>query len=160
MLDDTDRRILTMLQEEVPIHAAPYRVVGDRLGVDEAEVIARVKRLKREGYIRRIGGIFERKKLGYRGTLVAARVPPGRMAEVAEIVNEYPGVTHNYEREDTFNLWFTLIAPSEERMAEILGEIRTRTGVEEIVSLPARRTFKIAVHFRLSDEERDAVGQR
>lgn len=158
MLDDTDRRILTMLQQEIPIHPTPYRVVGDRLGVDEAEVIDRVKRLKHAGYIRRIGGIFERQKLGYQGTLVAAQVPPGRMTEVAEIVNEYPGVTHNYEREDTFNLWFTLIAPSEERLAEILDEIRTRTGLQEIVSLPARRTFKIAVHFKLSEEEDHAVG--
>jgi len=158
MPDDTDRRILTILQEGVPIHPAPYQIVGDRLGLEETEVIARVRYLKRAGYIRRIGGIFERQKLGYQGTLVAAQVPPGRMTEVAEIVNEYPGVTHNYEREDTFNLWFTLIAPSEERLAEILEEIRTRTGLQEIVSLPARRTFKIAVHFKLSEDGENAVG--
>jgi DNA-binding Lrp family transcriptional regulator len=99
------------------------------------------------GIIRRIGANFTSRKLGYTSTLCAARVPPEKLARFAEVVNHYPGVTHNYLRRHRFNVWFTLIAESRERLAGILDEIRQASGVDEILSLPAQEVFKIKVDF-------------
>jgi len=150
-LDELDRRILTFIQKEFPIEERPYHALADRLGVTEEEVMARIRWMKEAGYIRRIGAIFDLRKLGYHSTLVAAKVPPDRMEEVARMISTYPGVTHNYERADSFNLWFTLIASSEEVLSRILEEMKERTGIREMFSLPAVRTFKIGVHFNLME---------
>ena len=72
---------------------------------------------------------------------------PSGVEGFVAVVNTYPGVTHNYEREGDFNIWFTLIAPSRKRIARILSEISRKTGVKEILDLPALQTFKIAVDF-------------
>jgi len=141
--------MLTLIQKEFPIEERPHHALADRLGVTEEEVVARIGRMKKAGYIRRIGAVFDLRNLGYYSTLVAAKVPPNRMEEVARIINMYPGVTHNYERVDSFNLWFTLIAPSEEALSRTFEEMKERTGIREMFSLPAVRTFKIGVHFKL-----------
>jgi hypothetical protein len=93
--------------------------------------------------------VFDSKKLGYHSTLVAMRVPPEKIEETARIVSSYNGVTHNYEREDKFNLWFTLIAESKEKIEEIIAEIRQKTGISDILNLPAIRLYKIKVNFDL-----------
>jgi hypothetical protein len=85
--------------------------------------------------------------LGYTSTLVAARVPPAKLDLFVAVVNRYPGVTHNYLRRHRFNVWFTLIAESEERLNQILEEISLASGVAEILSLPAQEIFKIKVDF-------------
>ncbi|MDD2421921.1 MAG: Lrp/AsnC family transcriptional regulator, partial [Heliobacteriaceae bacterium] len=103
-----------------------------------------VQKLKERGIIRRIGGVFDSRRLGYRATLCALKVPPDRVDAVAAIVNGYPGVTHNYLREHEYNMWFTLIAPTAAKMAAIIAEIKARTGCE-LQNLPASRVFKIKV---------------
>lgn len=148
-LDRLDRRILMLIQKAFPIEERPYHALADRLGVTEEEVVARIRRMKEAGYIRRLGAIFDLRKLGYHSMLVAAKVPTDRVEEVARMINAYPGVTHNYERVGPFNLWFTLIAPSEEMLSRILEEMKERTGIREMFGLPAVRTFKIGVHFSL-----------
>jgi DNA-binding Lrp family transcriptional regulator len=121
--------------------------MGKRVGASEEEVLARVQAMHDAGVIRRIGANFTSRKLGYTSTLCAARVPPEKLEHFATVVNRYPGVTHNYLRKHRFNVWFTLIAESTERLAEILEEIRKASGVEEILSLPAQEIFKIKVDF-------------
>ncbi len=148
-IDDTDRRILNRIQSDFPITESPFAAIGDELGLSENEVIARVRRLRKNGIIRRIGGNFSPEKLGYVSTLCAGRVPPEKLEHFAEVVNSYPGVTHNYLRANTFNVWFTFIAPSRESITESLAEISEKTGISDILNLPATDVYKIRAHFNL-----------
>lgn len=148
-LDRTDRTILNEIQSHFPLRTRPYREVSERLGLTEKEVIFRVDRMAQGGIIRRIGANFNSRKLGFTSTLCAARVPVERISEFVEKVNQYPGVTHNYEREGDFNIWFTFIAESQEMIESSLKEIKNNTGIEELISLPALNIFKIRVDFEV-----------
>ena len=105
-IDATDRAILNRIQSDFPITARPYRQIANELDLGEAEVLERVRRLKTAGIIRRIGGNFVPGRLGYVSTLCAARVPADKIDAFAAAVNRYPGVTHNYLRDNPYNVWF------------------------------------------------------
>jgi DNA-binding Lrp family transcriptional regulator len=146
-LDDLDRAILNEIQSHFPVVSRPYAEAGRRVGASEGEVIRRVRAMFEASIIRRIGANFTSRKLGYTSTLVAARVPAEQLERFVEVVNRYPGVTHNYLRRHRYNVWFTLIAESSLRLSQILQEISRQTGIREILSLPAREIFKIKVDF-------------
>jgi DNA-binding Lrp family transcriptional regulator len=148
-LDSTDSAILNRIQSDFPITSRPFLTVADELDLTEKEVLERVARLKAEGIIRRIGGNFVPGKLGFVSTLCAARVPTDKIDDFAEIVNRYPGVTHNYQRDNTYNVWFTFIAPSMEEIEDNLKQIAEDTGVEDILNLPATKVFKIRAEFEV-----------
>ena len=148
-LDDLDRAILNEIQSHFPIDSRPYAEVGRRVGASEAEVLARVVNMVEAGIIRRLGANFTSRKLGYTSTLCAARVAPESLDHFVAVVNRYPGVTHNYLRRHRYNVWFTLIAESAERLNRILEEISEASEVAEILSLPAQEVFKIKVDFPL-----------
>jgi len=148
-LDDLDRAILNEIQSHFPIESRPYAEVGRRVGASEEEVLARVTAMSEAGVIRRLGANFTSRKLGYTSTLCAARVPPASLEHFVAVVNRYPGVTHNYLRRHRYNVWFTLIAESEERLNQILEEISGASEVSELLSLPAQEVFKIKVDFPL-----------
>ena len=148
-LDDLDRAILNEIQSHFPIDSRPFAEVGERVGASEEEVLARVTAMADTGVIRRLGANFTSRKLGYTSTLCAARVPPESLDNFVAVVNRYPGVTHNYLRRHRYNVWFTLIAESEERLNQILEEISRASEVAEILSLPAQEVFKIKVDFPL-----------
>ena len=149
LLDELDRIILNEIQSNLPIAPRPYQMLAEKLKCSEEEIIRRVQKMKDREVIRRIGANCNSRKLGYTSTLCAAKVPLDLMERFIEVVNSYTGVTHNYRREHEYNIWFTLIAPSTEAIKRILGEISQRTGVEEVISLPAERLFKIQVDFEV-----------
>lgn len=120
-------------------------MLGGQLGIGEGEVIDRLKAIRESGEIRRLGASFDSRKLGYTSTLCAVRVPAEQLDQAVEVINSYPNVTHNYERNNRFNVWFTLIAPGEQRIAEIIQEIGEKAGIGPILNLPATRLFKIKV---------------
>ena len=148
-IDDTDRAILNRIQSDFPITSRPYHEIAQELGLSENEVIKRVLRFKESGIVRRIGGNFTPEKLGFVSTLCAAKVPEDKIAIFAEAVNRYPGVTHNYRRENTYNIWFTFIAPSMEEINANLKQIEDETGVSDILNLPATKVFKIKAEFKI-----------
>jgi siroheme decarboxylase len=127
----------------------PFNAVGAELGISGDEVIERVRRLKENGIIRRFGAFFESRALCYTSTLCAARVPEEQIRAFADVVNSYPGVTHNYRRSNEYNVWFTFIASDRDALEQALDEIREKTGVTDILSLKAVRTFKINATFEL-----------
>jgi len=145
-LDDLDKAILNEIQSHFPIVSRPYAEMGERVGAPEAEVLSRVQAMVDAGVIRRIGANFTSRKLGYTSTLCTASVPPEELERFVTMVNRNPGVTHNYLRRHHYNVWFTLIAESPERLGEILQEISRATGIE-VLSLPAHEIFKIKVDF-------------
>ena len=148
-IDEIDSAILNRIQSDFPITSRPFLAVAEELGLTEKEVLARVARLKSDGIIRRIGGNFVPGKLGFVSTLCAACVPPDQLESFAEVVNRYPGVTHNYQRDNTYNVWFTFIAPSMEEIENNLKQIAEDTGVDDILNLPATRVFKIRAEFEV-----------
>ena len=148
-MDEVDKAILNRIQSNFPITSSPYLYLAKDLNLDEAEVLSRLKRLKDDGIIRRIGGNFTPGKLGFVSTLCAASVPEDKIDKFTRIVNRYPGVTHNYKRDNTYNIWFTFISPSIEEIEKNLKQIAGETGVTDILNLPATKVFKIRAHFDL-----------
>ena len=148
-IDDINRAILNRVQSDFPLTPRPYRTVAEDLGLSEDDVLNRLKGLKKEGFIRRIGGNFVPEKLGFISTLCAARVPEDKIDLFAATVNRYPGVTHNYQRNNEFNIWFTFIAPSMDEIHENIDRIRLETGINDIINLPATKVFKIKAQFNL-----------
>ena len=146
-MDDLDKKLLTIIQTGFPIASHPYRVLAQQLDITEDEALDRVRNLVDTGIIRKIGPTFEISKLGYASALVAAKVSPDRLAEVANTISELPAVTHNYQRDFQYNLWFTLICPSMEQLDFTVHEIKGLTGVSDMHALPAERVFKIRVNF-------------
>ncbi|MBN1627476.1 MAG: AsnC family transcriptional regulator [Deltaproteobacteria bacterium] len=148
-MNDIDRILLNKIQSGFPISLRPYLDLGRSLGISEEEVIQRVKALKEKGIIRRIGGIINSRKLGFASTLCAASVPEDKIEIFVEKVNSYRGVTHNYLRDNDYNIWFTLIAPDSATVEKCIMEISDKTGISGILNMPAERMFKIKVDFEI-----------
>jgi len=146
-MDELDRNILRLIQEDFPLAPRPYAIVGEKVGCSEEEAFRRIMAMKSAGVIRRIGGNFDSRKLGYVSTLVAMRVPEEAVHRVAALVSSYPQVTHNYQREGPLNLWFTLVAESAAELKRILEEIKSQAPEAELLNLPAKKVFKLRVRF-------------
>lgn len=148
-MDDVDKAILNRIQSEFPISKRPFEIIAKELNQTEEMVITRINRLKKMGIIRRIGGNFSPEKMGYVSTLCAAKVAEDKIDAFAEVVNRYPGVTHNYLRANPYNIWFTFISLSMEEIEQNLKQISAETGVNDIINLPATHVYKIKAQFDL-----------
>ncbi len=154
--DPQDRSLLEMIQYGIPVAADIWDSIGRDAGMTGPEVLFRLHRLQEEGVLRSIGPILEPEQVGLgASTLVALRVPQERIITVADIVNEYREVSHNYQRDHPYNLWFTLSCPSWDALDRVLEEIRTRTGIgeEDLLNLPRRKRFKIGVRYHIRENE-------
>ncbi|MFW5490270.1 MAG: AsnC family transcriptional regulator [Desulfovibrio sp.] len=151
-MDSTDAAILNIIQSGFPLVSRPYAAVGEQVGLTEAETLARVRALKDSGLIRRIGANFQSTKLGWHSTLCAARVPEDQVEAFAAEINRHVGVTHNYQRRHTYNVWFTYIGESKEYVARRLREITEKTGIH-VLNLPAEKMYKIKVDFKMKDQK-------
>jgi DNA-binding Lrp family transcriptional regulator len=149
VMDEIDKKILNILQKEFPLEERPFLIVAERCSIGEEEVIDRVQRLKDSGIIRRIGAVFDGNKLGRAGTLCAARVPEDKLEVFVRAVNAFPGVTHNYRRNNEYNVWFTATAGSREEIDSFLAGLKESTGVTDILDMRAVRTFKIDASFEM-----------
>jgi len=148
-MDDTDKRLLDIIQTDFPLAPRPYAVLGERLGIGEREAFERVLALKKRHIIRRLGANFHSARLGFRSTLCAAKAPPDALDAFIAEVNAQPGVTHNYLRKHEYNIWFTCIGPSRDAVRAVLDGITERTGVP-ILNLPATKMYKIKVDFSMN----------
>ena len=151
-LSSIDRKVLTIIQSGFPIAPRPYEVIGEQVGITEAEALATVRALKERKIIRRLGANFNSKGLGWRSTLCAAKVPEDKLDAFIAEVNSHTGVTHNYLRAHEFNIWFTFIGPSWDAVVSTLDTITEKTGIE-IVNLPATALYKIKVDFNLNEKK-------
>ncbi len=150
-LDETDKRLLNLLQGSFPMAERPFARVAELAGLSEAEVLTRTKRLLDERIIREITPIFDTRVLGYSSMLVAAKVDPEHPWRAAKIINSHPGVSHNYLRDHDFNLWFTIATEPGSKLGVqgTLDVLTALTGAESIRQLPTLRLFKIRMDLEM-----------
>ena len=146
-MDDIDRKILNKIQSDFPISKRPFLDIATQLHISETDVIDRIESMKNSGIIRRIGGNFHSSKLGFTSTLCAAKVPKNKLNIFVKGVNSFKGVTHNYIRVNSYNVWFTFIAKDMDAIERSLKSLSEATGVKDILNLPAQKMFKIKVDF-------------
>lgn len=146
-LDSIDRRLLNLLQREIPLRREPFSAIANVLDISEQETIERVGRLKSTRILRTVSPIFNAQRLGYLSTLVAVSVPEDRIEEAARVVNALNGVSHNYQRRHHYNLWFTLTLPENVDRGEVLCKLADEIKPESIIDLPALRRFKARAFF-------------
>ncbi|MCL2358668.1 MAG: AsnC family transcriptional regulator [Nitrososphaerota archaeon] len=153
-LDETDKKILQILQDDFPIVTQPWKEISCRLNLTEQEITNRINRLKQTGVVLRIGPIFDSAKIGLKAsTLVALRVDAKRLEEVSQIINQHDNISHNYQRDNEYNVWFTLTAQDNTELNEVLEQIRQKINIpkQDLLNLPTRHIFKINVIFQLTN---------
>jgi DNA-binding Lrp family transcriptional regulator len=150
-LDETDKRLMNLLQSSFPLDPEPFALVASEADLELDDVLARTKRLLDERIIREITPIFDTRALGYESMLVAAKVDSEHPHRAAQIVNSHPGVSHNYLRTHDFNLWFTIATPpdSELGLPGTLEALMRETGAESMRELPTLTLFKINMNLEM-----------
>ncbi|NPA12496.1 MAG: Lrp/AsnC family transcriptional regulator [Aquificae bacterium] len=160
-LTDTEKQLLKKLQEGIPLVKRPFKEIGNQLGITEEETINLIKKLKEGKIIRQISPIYDTKSLGYDSSLVAFKVE-GDMDKVAQVVNSHPGVSHNYQRTDEFNLWFTIAVPPDSQLG--LGEtvklLAEKTGVKDYAVLKTVKLYKIGVKLDFGSVDEKETGDK
>lgn len=146
-MDKLDLKILNHMQRGLDIVPHPFKKIAESIKIDDRELILRLERIKEKGYIRRIGAVFDATKMGYESILVAMEVPAGRIKEVAEVINSFDEVTHNYCRDNRLNIWFTLTTKDREERNQILDRIKCKSGINKIYEFPSLKKFKTNVFF-------------
>jgi siroheme decarboxylase len=150
-LDDLDKRLLNLMQGSFPLEPRPYAAVARAAEISEEEAMSRVARLVDERIIREITPIYDTRALGYSSMLVAAKVDAEHPHRPAQVINEHPGVSHNYLRNHEFNLWFTLAVEEHSRLGlqGTLDVLQRLTGAESIRQLPTLKLFKIRMDLEM-----------
>ncbi|HEX6387977.1 MAG TPA: AsnC family transcriptional regulator [Solirubrobacteraceae bacterium] len=153
-IDETDRKILNLMQGKFPLEPKPYAAVAQLAELTEAEVMARVQRLLDDRIIRQVTPIYDTRALGYGSMLVAAKVDPEHPWRAAKIINEHPGVSHNYLRNHEFNMWFTLAVEEGSKLGlqGTLDVLQELTGAESIRQLPTLQLFKIRMDLEMEGD--------
>ena len=150
-MDELDYRILQILQNDFPLSEKPYEAISEKLKIPYERLMARVESLMADGAIRRLGASLDSRKFGYCSTLTAISVEDSIVERASEIIEGYPEITHSYLRGDRFNIWFTIIASSNERIENIIKEIQSALSLEnsKILNLPMKRLFKLNACFKV-----------
>ncbi|MFC1676018.1 Lrp/AsnC family transcriptional regulator [Planctomycetota bacterium] len=153
-MDDLDNRILNELQNKFPLAERPYEVLAEQLGISEQMLWQRVEKMVANGRIRRLGASLSSHELGFYSTLAAVSVKASLIEKASEVIAEFTEVTHSYLRKDDFNIWFTIIACDQKRIAEILNEIQTHLSLNssKIINLPMKKQFKLDARFNATTQ--------
>ena len=153
--------ILSRIQKKFPLVAKPFKAIADELGISEDEVLEILQKEKSDGIIRQTSAIFDTKRLGYKSSLVAFKVPEENIDKAVEFINSHPGISHNYERNHDFNIWFTLGVPPDSKLGldktvEIIAKI---TEADDYIMLPTLKLFKINVKLNTTgnDDKKEKV---
>lgn len=147
-MDSVDRDIINSLQGGFPICEHPYARAAETLGLDELTLIARLQKLQEQGYLSRFGPMYHAERLGGGLTLAAMAVAETEFDRIADLVNAFPEVAHNYKREHELNMWFVLATETPERIDEVIQEIESQTG-HEVYNMPKQEEFFVGLRFEV-----------
>jgi len=152
-IDTLDKQLLNEIQWVFPLTEKPYLEISKRYNVSEDEIMQRIMYMKDLGLIRQINAIFDTRRLGYRSALIAFAVKPDKIDYVANEVNKHSGVSHNYERNHEFNMWFTLAVPPYADLKTDLDRMASLEGVIKYRLLPTLKLYKIGVRLDMVNED-------
>ena len=147
-MDAVNRRIINAFQGGFPIAERPYAEAAMRVGIEVDELIERIEEMLEAGTLTRFGPLYNAEAMGGALTLAALAVPVERYDEVAEVVNGFPEVAHNYERAHALNMWFVIATDDPARAATVIEEIEAKTGLT-VYNMPKEEEFFIGLHFNL-----------
>ena len=145
--------VLNRIQHDIPINENPFSSLSSELGIEESAIIEIIRRLKERRVVRNIAGIFEPSSLGYSTTLVAMKVPEGRIGDAAALINAHPGISHNYLRDHEYNLWFTIAEESDEELRDSIKFIAEHSGATDHIAFKSEEKFKIGLKLNVSGDD-------
>ncbi|MBT3266808.1 Lrp/AsnC family transcriptional regulator [Candidatus Poribacteria bacterium] len=143
-VDEVDGRLLNIMQDDFPLVERPFAQMGEAIGISEQDAIDRTTALRKGQIIRQISAIFDTRSLGYKSSLVAFNVAPDKLTEAVRAINQHPGVSHNYERNHEYNVWFTIAVPPEGDTETDVSLLAAETGAKYRM-LPTLTLYKIGV---------------
>lgn len=152
-IDSLDKALLNEIQWEFPLVQRPFLEIGLRHRLSEQQVMDRISRMKKSGLVRQINAIFDTRNLGYKSALIAFAVIPEMLDLVANEVNKHPGVSHNYERNHEYNMWFTLAIPPYDEIKPHLDKLANLKGVTKYRLLPTLKLYKIGVKLDMVNKD-------
>jgi len=147
MMDAVDKQIINHLQGGFPVCDSPYQVVADQLGLTETDLIARIKALLDSGMLSRFGPLYHAEQMGGALTLAAVKSPKQQFDQVADIINAFPEVAHNYERNHELNMWFVIATDVPERLTEVIAEIEQQTGLP-VYNMPKINEYFVGLNLK------------
>ncbi len=156
-IDTLDKEILNEIQWTFPLVSQPYHEIAKKFDVSVEEIKKRLTNLKKTGILRQLSAIFDTRRLGYKSSLVAMKIDPDKLDYVAQQINRHPGVSHNYERNHEFNLWFTLAVPPGLDLKTEVDKFSKLVGIQKIRLLPTIKLFKIGVKLEMVDDKKHEV---
>jgi len=156
-LDTLDREILNEIQWSFPLVKEPYNELANRFKISPDEMKKRISALKSSGVLRQLSAIFDTRRLGYKSSLVAMAVTPDRLETVANQINRHPGVSHNYERNHEYNLWFTLATPPGSDLKTEVDKFAKLPGILKVRLLPTIKLFKIGVKLEMVEDKKQEI---
>lgn len=143
-IDELDKKIINHLQTGFPICESPYKKVADELDISENKLLERLQSLLDNGVLSRFGPLYHAEQMGGALTLAAVKAPADRFEEVAEIINAFPEIAHNYAREHELNMWFVIATEQPERLAQVIVEIEAQTGLQ-VYNMPKINEFFVGL---------------
>ena len=147
-LDDTDRSIINKLQYGFPISDYPYRDAAKELNIGEQELIDRIKAMRESGLLTRFGPLYHAENMGGALSLCAMKIPSAEFDTVAEQVNAFDEVAHNYQRDHAMNMWFVLATESIEAKLETLEKIEQQTGYP-VYDMPKEKEYYVGLYLKV-----------
>ncbi len=151
VFQNEEKLLLEEIQRDIPLVTRPFEYIGTRCGISEKEVIQKLRRFTEQDIIRELSAIFNAAGLGYKSTLVAVKTEKHTVDAVSERINDHPGVSHNYLRENQYNIWFTLTLKRDRDFSDELKKLFDGIDPVEYLVLPSLKRFKIGVQLQFTD---------
>ncbi|MDC0523107.1 Lrp/AsnC family transcriptional regulator [Nitrosopumilus sp.] len=156
-MGESDKELLNEIQWTFPLVTRPFDAIAKKFDTTPEIIKEKLNNLKEIGVLRQLSAIFDTRKLGYTSSLVAMEIEHDKLEHVASQINRHPGVSHNYERDHQFNLWFTLAVPPGADLNSELEKFNVLKGIKKVRMLPTLQLFKIGVKLDMVDDKKHEV---
>lgn len=147
-MDERKRRIINFLQGGFPITPRPFREVAAQLDMEEDLLIQEISQMRASGLLTRFGPLYNAERMGGIFSLCAMQIPEDDFDRVAELVNAFPEVAHNYQRIHVFNMWFVIATDKPSRKADVLAEIEVASGYT-VFDMPKEDEYFVGLHLEV-----------
>ncbi|MFN4196545.1 MAG: hypothetical protein ACK4FM_00865 [Caldimicrobium sp.] len=148
LTSEQEEKLISLLQKKFPLMSRPFLNLAEEIGLEEEQVLTILKKWQEEGKLRQISAIFNPSFFQHRSSLFAFKVKEEQLTNAIEIINAHPGVSHNYLRDYSYNLWFTLVVPPGVNLLKEVEKLFHLSRAEEYLFLPILKVYKIAVIFQ------------